>query len=89
MPTGRSCLLKHREDEFGCQHPEYKRILGVPNPSLPNTPIILPPSNFNTLCDILVKKNDEKKRKELTAKLKVYREDGKIKVKSDILINLG
>jgi hypothetical protein len=89
MPTERSCLLKHRENEFGCQHPKCKRILEVPNPSLPNTPIILSPSNFNTLYDILVKEDDEKKRKKLTAKLKVYREDGKIKVKSDILINLG
>jgi hypothetical protein len=38
---------------------------------------------------MLVRENNEKKRKKLTVKLKVYREDGKIKVKSDVLIGLG
>jgi hypothetical protein len=38
---------------------------------------------------MLIRENDEEKRKKLTAKLKVYKEDEKIKVRSNVLIGLG
>jgi hypothetical protein len=54
----------------------------------PNTPAIPTSTKYDTLLEMLVKEPDEDKRRELTAVLKEYAEDEKIKVEVYDLVGL-